>query len=162
VERTVAAAPIAAPGHGFNSGVPGMRVDSCWACTVSASRSVNALPTSSRSRVARDRSCGPELSTRQRGHRCLNRARCTIGPRHDRALPPDPEDLRRPRLRPGNLYQMGALQGLSYSPASDIRWSCDPSVRRPEGVPAEAKAPTSLGGLGRPSSSASLDGARDA
>jgi topoisomerase IV subunit B len=68
---------------------------------------------------------------------------------------PDPEIFGELGFRPATLYRMARSKAYLFR-GLEIRWSCDPSVPRPEGVPAEARLhfPGGLGDF----LSASLDG----
>jgi topoisomerase-4 subunit B len=82
------------------------------------------------------------------------------GPVHNRRgttvrFHPDPEIFGELGLRPATLYRMARSKAYLFR-GLEIRWSCDPSIPRPEGVPAEAKLhfPGGLGDF----LAASLDG----
>ncbi|HVC53606.1 MAG TPA: DNA topoisomerase IV subunit B [Stellaceae bacterium] len=68
---------------------------------------------------------------------------------------PDPEIFGDAAFRPALLYRMGRSKAYLFR-GVEIRWSCDPSLPRPEGVPAEARLhfPNGLGDF----LAASLDG----
>ncbi len=68
---------------------------------------------------------------------------------------PDPEIFGGIGFRPATLYRMARSKAYLFR-GLEIRWSCDPAVPRPEGVPAEARLhfPGGLGDF----LSASLDG----
>jgi topoisomerase IV subunit B len=68
---------------------------------------------------------------------------------------PDPEIFADLRFRPAMLYRMARSKAYLFR-GLEIRWSCDPSVSRPEDVPAEARLhfPGGLGDF----LAASLDG----
>jgi topoisomerase IV subunit B len=68
---------------------------------------------------------------------------------------PDPEIFGELGFRSATLYRMARSKAYLFR-GLEIRWSCDPSVPRPEGVPAEARLhfPGGLGDF----LSASLDG----
>src|SRR3984893_470180 len=68
---------------------------------------------------------------------------------------PDPEIFGDIRFRPATLYRMARSKAYLFR-GLEIRWSCDPALPRPEGVPAEARLhfPGGLGDF----LSASLDG----
>jgi topoisomerase IV subunit B len=68
---------------------------------------------------------------------------------------PDPEIFGGIGFRPATLYRMARSKAYLFR-GLEIRWSCDPSVPRPEGVPAEARLhfPGGLGDF----LSASLEG----
>src|SRR5215472_3145701 len=68
---------------------------------------------------------------------------------------PDPEIFGDAGFRPALLYRMARSKAYLFR-GVEIRWSCDPTVPRPEGVPAEARLhfPGGLGDF----LSASLDG----
>jgi topoisomerase IV subunit B len=51
---------------------------------------------------------------------------------------PDPEIFGDAVFRPATLYRMARSKAYLFR-GVEIRWSCDPSLPRPEGVPAEAK-----------------------
>src|SRR5205807_7623338 len=70
-------------------------------------------------------------------------------------LQPDPEIFREHGLRPATLYRMARSKAYLCR-GLEIRWSCHPSIPRPEGVPAEARLhfPGRLGDF----LAASLDG----
>ncbi|MGH7098797.1 MAG: DNA topoisomerase IV subunit B [Stellaceae bacterium] len=59
---------------------------------------------------------------------------------------PDPEIFAAVGFRPALLYRMARSKAYLF-PGLEIRWSCDPALPRPEGVPAEAKF-VFPGGLG--------------
>jgi topoisomerase-4 subunit B len=68
---------------------------------------------------------------------------------------PDPEIFGDVGFRPATLYRMARSKAYLFR-GLEIRWSCDPTLPRPEGVPAEARLhfPGGLGDF----LSASLDG----
>ncbi|MBO0735417.1 MAG: DNA topoisomerase IV subunit B [Alphaproteobacteria bacterium] len=68
---------------------------------------------------------------------------------------PDPEIFSDLRFRPAMLYRMARSKAYLFR-GLELRWTCDPSIPRPEGVPAEARLhfPGGLGDF----LSASLDG----
>ncbi len=68
---------------------------------------------------------------------------------------PDPEIFSDIGFRPATLYRMARSKAYLFR-GLEIRWSCDPGLPRPEGVPAEARLhfPGGLGDF----LSASLDG----
>jgi len=68
---------------------------------------------------------------------------------------PDPEIFGELGFRPATLYRMARSKAYLFR-GLEIRWSCDPTFLRPEGVPAEARLhfPGGLGDF----LSASLDG----
>jgi len=68
---------------------------------------------------------------------------------------PDPEIFGDIGFRPATLYRMARSKAYLFR-GLEIRWSCDPALPRPEGVPAEARLhfPGGLGDF----LSASLDG----
>ncbi|HZT87154.1 MAG TPA: DNA topoisomerase IV subunit B [Stellaceae bacterium] len=51
---------------------------------------------------------------------------------------PDPEIFGEAGFRPATLYRMARSKAYLFR-GVEIRWSCDPSLPRPEGVPAEAR-----------------------
>jgi topoisomerase-4 subunit B len=51
---------------------------------------------------------------------------------------PDPEIFGELGFRPATLYRMARSKAYLFR-GVEIRWSCDPSIPRPEGVPAEAR-----------------------
>jgi topoisomerase IV subunit B len=82
------------------------------------------------------------------------------GPVHNRRgttvrFHPDPEIFGELGFRPAALYRMARSKAYLFR-GLEIRWNCDPSLPRPEGVPAEARLhfPGGLGDF----LSASLDG----
>ena len=117
---------------------------------------VNALSDELEVEVARDRQLWAQSYRRGiAGTTLLNR-----GPVHNRRgtsvrFHPDPEIFGDLAFRPATLYRMARSKAYLFR-GIEIRWSCDPSVPRPEGVPAEARLhfPGGLGDF----LSASLDG----
>ncbi len=75
--------------------------------------------------------------------------------RHDPALSPGPGDVGEAAFKPARLYRMGRSKAYLFR-GVEIRWSCDPSLPRPDGVPQEARLhfPNGLGDF----LAASLDG----
>ena len=117
---------------------------------------VNALSDELEVEVARDRQLWAQSYRRGiAGTTLLNR-----GPVHNRRgtsvrFHPDPEIFGDLAFRPATLYRMARSKAYLFR-GIEIRWSCEPSVPRPEGVPAEARLhfPGGLGDF----LSASLDG----
>jgi topoisomerase-4 subunit B len=117
---------------------------------------VNALSDELEVEVARDRQLWAQSYRRGiPGTPLLNR-----GPVHNRRgttvrFHPDPEIFGDLAFRPATLYRMARSKAYLFR-GIEIRWSCEPSVPRPEGVPAEARLhfPGGLGDF----LSASLDG----
>jgi topoisomerase-4 subunit B len=117
---------------------------------------VNALSDELEVEVARDRQLWAQSYRRGiPGTTLLNR-----GPVHNRRgttvrFHPDPEIFGDLAFRPATLYRMARSKAYLFR-GIEIRWSCEPSVPRPEGVPAEARLhfPGGLGDF----LSASLDG----
>jgi topoisomerase-4 subunit B len=117
---------------------------------------VNALSDALEVEVARDRQLWAQ--TYRRGiprTQLLDR-----GPVHNRRgttvrFHPDPEIFGDLAFRPATLYRMARSKAYLFR-GIEIRWSCEPSVPRPEGIPAEARLhfPGGLGDF----LSASLDG----
>src|SRR5712671_1307185 len=85
---------------------------------------------------------------------CRGGPRTTLldrGPVHNRRgttvrFHPDPEIFGELGFRPATLYRMARSKAYLFR-GLEIRWSCDPSVPRPEGVPVEARLhfPNGLG-----------------
>jgi topoisomerase-4 subunit B len=100
---------------------------------------VNALSDELEVEVARDRQLWAQSYRRGiPGTPLLNR-----GPVHNRRgttvrFHPDPEIFGDLALRPATLYRMARSKAYLFR-GIEIRWSCEPSVPRPEGVPAEAR-----------------------
>jgi topoisomerase IV subunit B len=100
---------------------------------------VNALSDELEVEVARDRQLWAQSYRRGiAGTPLLNR-----GPVHNRRgtsvrFHPDPEIFGDLAFRPATLYRMARSKAYLFR-GIEIRWSCDPSVPRPEGVPAEAR-----------------------
>jgi topoisomerase-4 subunit B len=117
---------------------------------------VNALSDELEVEVARDRQLWAQSYRRGiPGTPLLNR-----GPVHNRRgttvrFHPDPEIFGDLAFRSATLYRMARSKAYLFR-GIEIRWSCEPSVPRPEGVPAEARLhfPGGLGDF----LSASLDG----
>jgi topoisomerase-4 subunit B len=117
---------------------------------------VNALSDELEVEVARDRQLWAQSYRRGiPGTPLLNR-----GPVHNRRgttvrFHPDPEIFGDLAFRSATLYRMVRSKAYLFR-GIEIRWSCEPSVPRPEGVPAEARLhfPGGLGDF----LSASLDG----
>jgi len=117
---------------------------------------VNALSDELEVEVARDRQLWAQSYRRGiAGTTLLNR-----GPVHNRRgtsvrFHPDPEIFGDLAFRPATLYRMARSKAYLFR-GIEIRWSCESSVPRPEGVPAEARLhfPGGLGDF----LSASLDG----
>ncbi|TMJ55832.1 MAG: DNA topoisomerase IV subunit B, partial [Alphaproteobacteria bacterium] len=117
---------------------------------------VNALADRLEVEVARDRRLWsqsyrrgvPETGLIDRGP--MNNRRGTTVRFH-----PDPGIFGDIRFRPATLYRMARSKAYLFR-GLEIRWSCDPALPRPEGVPAEARLhfPGGLGDF----LSASLDG----
>jgi topoisomerase IV subunit B len=117
---------------------------------------VNALADRLEVEVARDRRLwsqsyrrgAPETGLIDRGP--VNNRRGTTLRFH-----PDPEIFGDVGFRPATLYRMARSKAYLFR-GLEIRWSCDPTLPRPEGVPAEARLhfPGGLGDF----LSASLDG----
>jgi topoisomerase IV subunit B len=117
---------------------------------------VNALADRLEVEVARDRRLWsqsyrrgvPESGLIDRGP--MNNRRGTTVRFH-----PDPGIFGDIRFRPATLYRMARSKAYLFR-GLEIRWSCDPALPRPEGVPAEARLhfPGGLGDF----LSASLDG----
>jgi topoisomerase IV subunit B len=117
---------------------------------------VNALADQLEVEVARDRRLWsqsyrrgvPESGVVDRGP--VNNRRGTTLRFH-----PDPEIFGDIGFRPATLYRMARSKAYLFR-GLEIRWSCDPALPRPEGVPAEARLhfPGGLGDF----LSASLDG----
>ncbi len=117
---------------------------------------VNALSDALEVEVARDRQLWAQSYRRGvPGTPLLDR-----GPVHNRRgttvrFHPDPEIFGDLAFRPATLYRMARSKAYLFR-GIEIRWSCEPSVPRPESVPAEARLhfPGGLGDF----LSASLDG----
>ncbi|HXC90038.1 MAG TPA: DNA topoisomerase IV subunit B [Stellaceae bacterium] len=117
---------------------------------------VNALSDALEVEVARDRRLW-----RQSFCRGAPRGRLQDrGPVHNRRgttvrFHPDPEIFGETGFRPAVLYRMARSKAYLFR-GLEIRWSCDPALPRPEGVPAEARLhfPGGLGDF----LAASLDG----
>src|SRR6202022_456958 len=117
---------------------------------------VNALADEFEVEVARDRRLGgqgycrgiPKTSLVDRG--AVQNRRGTPVRFH-----PDPEIFGELGFRPATLYRMARSKAYLFR-GLEIRWNCDPSLPRPEGVPAEARLhfPGGLGDF----LAASLDG----
>ena len=117
---------------------------------------VNALSDEFEVEIARDRRLwsqsyrrgAPQTALLDRGP-VQNRRGTTI------RFHPDPEIFGDLGFRPLTLYRMARSKAYLFR-GLEIRWSCDPSVPRPEGVPAEARLhfPGGLGDF----LAASLDG----
>src|SRR5947208_2665690 len=117
---------------------------------------VNALSDALEVEVARDRRLWSQSYRRGTPETGL----LDRGPVHNRRgttvrFHPDPEIFGDLGLRPLTLYRMARSKAYLFR-GLEIRWSCDPSVARPEGVPLEAKLhfPGGLGDF----LAASLDG----
>src|SRR5271166_5637997 len=117
---------------------------------------VNALADEFEVEVARDRQLWSQSYCRGTPQTAL----LARGPVHNRRgttvrFHPDPEIFGELGFRPATLYRMARSKAYLFR-GLEIRWSCDPSVPRPEGVPAEAKLhfPGGLGDF----LAASLDG----
>ena len=108
---------------------------------------VNALSDRLEIEIARDRRLWTQSYSRGVAvTRLVNR-----GPVHNRRgttlrFHPDPEIFAAVGFRPAMLYRMARSKAYLY-PGLEIRWNCDPSLPRPEGVPAEARL-CFPGGLG--------------
>jgi topoisomerase-4 subunit B len=117
---------------------------------------VNALADALEVEVARDRRLwsqsysrgAPSTAVLDRGP--VNNRRGTTLRFH-----PDPQIFGEAQFRPALLYRMARSKAYLFR-GLEIRWSCDPSLPRPEGVPAEARLhfPGGLGDF----LAASLDG----
>src|SRR5438309_4231688 len=108
---------------------------------------VNALADEFEVEVARDRKLWSQSYCRGIPKASL----VDRGPVHNRRgttvrFHPDPEIFGELGFRPAMLYRMARSKAYLFR-GLEIRWSCHPSVPRPEGVPAEAKLPFP-GGLG--------------
>jgi topoisomerase IV subunit B len=117
---------------------------------------VNALADEFEVEVARDRKLWSQSYCRGIPKTSL----VDRGPVHNRRgttvrFHPDPEIFGELGFRPATLYRMARSKAYLFR-GLEIRWSCDPSVPRPEGVPAEARLhfPGGLGDF----LAASLDG----
>jgi topoisomerase-4 subunit B len=100
---------------------------------------VNALSDALWVEVARDR-----LLYRQSYCRGVPQSRLDpVGPVQNRrgttlSFHPDPEIFGDAQFRPATLYRMARSKAYLFR-GVEIRWSCDPSIPRPEGVPQEAR-----------------------
>jgi topoisomerase-4 subunit B len=117
---------------------------------------VNALSDSLEVEVARDRRLwrqryrrGAALAGVEDAGPVQNRRGTTL------RFHPDPEIFGEAGFRPATLYRMARSKAYLFR-GLEIRWTCDPSLPRPEGVPAEARLhfPGGLGDF----LAASLDG----
>jgi topoisomerase IV subunit B len=100
---------------------------------------VNALSDSLEVEVARDRRLwrqsyrrGLPCSALSEGGAVLNRRGTSL------RFHPDPEIFGTQGFRPALLYRMARSKAYLYG-GLEIRWSCDPSLPRPDNVPAEAR-----------------------
>src|SRR5580692_3777533 len=100
---------------------------------------VNALSDSLSVEVARDR-----ILYRQSYCRGVPQGRLeTVGPVQNRrgttlSFHPDPEIFADAAFRPATLYRMARSKAYLFR-GVEIRWSCDPALPRPDGVPQEAR-----------------------
>jgi topoisomerase-4 subunit B len=100
---------------------------------------VNALSDALEVEVARDRRLWRQSYGRGRPRTALLEA----GPVHNRRgtslrFHPDPEIFGGERFRPAVLYSMARSKAYLFG-GLEIRWSCDPSLPRPNQIPAEAR-----------------------
>jgi topoisomerase-4 subunit B len=100
---------------------------------------VNALSDVLEVEVARDRRLWRQSFGRGRPRTAL----LDVGPVHNRRgtsvrFHPDPEIFSGERFRPANLYRMARSKAYLFG-GLEVRWSCDPSLPRPNQVPAEAR-----------------------
>ena len=100
---------------------------------------VNALSDALEVEVARDRRLWRQSYGRGRPRTALLEA----GPVHNRRgtslrFHPDPEIFGGERFRPAVLYRMARSKAYLFG-GLEIRWSCDPSLPRPNQIPAEAR-----------------------
>src|SRR5579864_1187699 len=100
---------------------------------------VNALSDALTVEVARDRllyrqhySRGIPLGPLENAGPVQNRRGTTI------SFHPDPEIFADAQFRPATLYRMARSKAYLFR-GVEIRWSCDPSLPRPDGVPQEAR-----------------------
>ena len=100
---------------------------------------VNALSDALIVEVARDRllyrqhySRGIPLGPLENAGPVQNRRGTTI------SFHPDPEIFADAQFRPATLYRMARSKAYLFR-GVEIRWSCDPSLPRPDGVPQEAR-----------------------
>ena len=103
---------------------------------------VNALSDELEVEVARDRQLWtPELQPRHAAGPSSRIAAPVHEPaRHDGALPSRPaRSSATPAFRPATLYRMARSKAYLFR-GVEIRWSCDPSLPRPDGVPAGGAA----------------------
>jgi len=117
---------------------------------------VNALSDALEVEVARDRRLWRQSYSRGTPQGALE----DCGPVHNRRgttlrFHPDPEIFGGLGFRPATLYRMARSKAYLFR-GLEIRWSCDPSLPLPQGVPAEARLhfPGGLGDF----LAASLDG----
>ncbi len=100
---------------------------------------VNALSDALEVEVARDRRLWRQSYGRGRPRTALLEA----GPVHNRRgtslrFHPDPEIFGGERFRPAVLYSMARSKAYLFG-GLEIRWSCDPSLPRPNQIPAETR-----------------------
>ena len=118
---------------------------------------VNALSDAARGRGrARPAAVEPELPPGRAADGARRTAdRCTTGAARPCAFIPIPRSSASIGFRPATLYRMARSKAYLFR-GLEIRWSCDPALPRPDGVPAEARLhfPGGLGDF----LAASLDG----
>jgi topoisomerase IV subunit B len=100
---------------------------------------VNALSDALEVEVARDR----RLWRQSYGRGLPRTVLLETGPVHNRrgtslSFHPDPEIFGGERFRPALLYRMARSKAYLFG-GLEIRWRCDPSLPRPDNVPAEAR-----------------------
>jgi topoisomerase IV subunit B len=100
---------------------------------------VNALSDALEVEVARDRRLWRQSYSRGRPRGAL----VADGPVQNRRgtslrFHPDPEIFGDERFRPATLYRMARAKAYLFG-GLEIRWSCEPSLPRPQDVPAEAR-----------------------
>ena len=110
------------------------------ACTASASRWSTRSPTRSRSRSPATAGCGARSYSRgqPRDDAQGMRARSTTGAAPRCAFIPTRRSSASSAFRPALLYRMARSKAYLFR-GVEIRWRCDPSLPRPDDVPAEER-----------------------